>query len=45
MVPALVELTHELNILLDGPHRAQVAGLIGRRHEHIVEGEAEAALW
>ena len=40
----LLELAHELHVLLDRLHRREVAWLDRRAHEHVVEGEAEAAL-
>jgi hypothetical protein len=44
VVARLLELAHELHVLLDRLHRREVAGLERRADEHVVEGEAEAAL-
>ena len=45
VVPTRLELANELHILLDGSDGRHVTRRSGRRHEHIIEREAEAALW
>ena len=39
-----LELADELDVLHDGLDCAQISGDLGRRDEHVVEGEAETLL-